>query len=216
MSIYGRIITGEDVRQATIAHLKRWTPVMLSEVAAQSGRERGDLPGFRAWGVAKNVDNWPENQLPACVVVAPGLAERPERHGDGTYRAKWSVGIGAVVSGQDLESTRSLVELYTAAVRSAMLQHPSLAQWDEAQEKYVPFALGVEWLDESYDELGFNDSRTIAAGVVSLIVEVDRVLDSFGGPVHPPPPPDPPPGVTTDPGDWGIVEAVTVTTEQSV
>jgi hypothetical protein len=206
MKIYGQIVTGGDVRTATIAHLKRWMPAMLAEVAAQSGRERGALPMFRSWNVDKTVDNWPEQQLPACVVVSSGLAATPVKHGDGSYRARWSIGVAAVVSALNQEATRELVELYTAALRAAMVQHPTLAQWDGAN--WVPFALGVDWLDESYDELGFMDSRTIAAGIVSLGVEVDSVVDSAAGPVVPPA------DATAEPGNWGIVTATEITIKE--
>jgi hypothetical protein len=74
------------------------------------------------------------------------------------------------------ETTADLVELYTAAVRMAMLQHPSLDG----------LALGTRWIDESYDELEYDDSRTIAAGLVNFGVDIDAVVDAFGGPKTPP------------------------------
>jgi len=48
------------------------------------------------------------------------------------------------------------------------------------------FANGCDWMDESYDELDFDDSRTIAAGMISLGVEVADVIDSSMGIATPP------------------------------
>jgi integrase len=58
----------------------------------------------------------------------------------------------------------------------AMIQKPSMGG----------FALASRWIDESYDELAHDDSRTIAAGIVSLGIEVDGVVNSYGGPKAPP------------------------------
>jgi hypothetical protein len=80
----------------------------------------------------------------------------------------------------------------------AMLQHPSLNG----------LALGTRWIDESYDELDYDDSRTIAAGLVSLGIEIDAVVDAFGGPKTPPDDP------CVDPGDYGLVQATPLTTKQ--
>jgi hypothetical protein len=117
MSIYGPIITGRDVRLAMTETIRAYAPAYLGEVAAGSGESRGDLPPFRSYTSATEVDGWPEDQLPGCIVVAPGLLSTPQRDGN-MYRAEWSVGVAMIVSGRDRSSTTDLVELYAAAVRS--------------------------------------------------------------------------------------------------
>jgi hypothetical protein len=139
MNIYGRIVTRSDVRDATIDHLQLWTPSYIGEVAVQRGKNRCDLPGFRSWRFSTDdVETWPADQLPACVVVCPGLADTPDRQGNGIYDSEFAVGVGAVVSARDQESTDEIVSIYTAGVRAALLQHPSLGG----------FASGMRWIDE--------------------------------------------------------------------
>ena len=202
MNLYGAVVTARDVREAVITNLKDWSPAYVGEVSVQSGRVRcgdGALPPFRSFGTAASFSTFPEDQLPACVVVFPGLSQTPVRQGDGTYLAEWSVGIGVVVSGKDRDSTDDLVRLYSAAVRMAMIQKPSMSG----------FALGCRWIDENYDELAYDDSRTIAAGIVSLGIEVDAVMNAFGGPKVPPE------DACVDPGEYGIVQATPLTSEDA-
>jgi hypothetical protein len=192
MNVYGLIITADDVASAVVDHLRTWTSAYIGEISAQSGRPRcgeGALPPFRSIDVASSFSKFPEDQVPACVVVCPGLSDTPIRGGDGAYLAEWSVGLGVVVSARDRDSTDELVRRYSAAVRAAMLQHPSLNG----------FAQGCRWIDEDYDELGYDDSRSIAAGIVSLGVEVPEVLNVYGGPK------EPPDNACIDPGNYGIV-----------
>jgi hypothetical protein len=202
MNVYGAIVTAEDVADAAVENLRLWSPAYIAEVSAQSGRPRcgdGALPAFRSIDVASSFSKFAEDQVPACVVVCPGLGDTPIRGGDGAYLAEWSLGLGVVVSGRDRQSTDELVRLYSAAVRAAMLQNPSMNG----------FAQGCRWIDEDYDELGFDDSRTIAAGIVSLGVEVNEVVNCFGGPKSPPE------DACIDPGDYGIVLATPLSTEEA-
>ena len=80
-----------------------------------------------------------------------------------------------------------------------MLQHPSMGG----------FAQGCRWIDEDYDELGYDDSRTIAAGIVSLGLEVNEVLNCYGGPKAPPE------NACVDPGDYGIVLETPLQTKEA-
>jgi hypothetical protein len=200
MNVYGRIITRGDVRDAVTDHLQEWSQAYIGEVAVQRGKGRCDLPQFRSFRFStEDVDKWPDDQLPACVVVCPGLADTPDRQGDGVHDGEWSVGVGVIVSARDQESTDELVGIYTAAVRAALIQHPSLGG----------FASGVRWIDEdTIPSLGFDDSRTIAGGRVVLGVKVDAVVDSFGGPKAAPDDP------CVDPGNYPVVQATPLTTEQ--
>jgi hypothetical protein len=201
MNVYGRIITRNDVRDATIEHLQLWTPAYIGEVAVQRNKGRCDLPEFRSFRFStSDVDKWAEEQLPACVVVCPGLSDEPLRQGNGLYDSEFGVGVGVIVSGRDEQSTDELVGIYCAAVRAAMVQHQSLGG----------FASGVRWIDEdAISNLGFDDSRTIAGGRVILGVGVDSVVDSFGGPKSPPE------NACVDPGDYGIVLETPLQTKEA-
>lgn len=200
MTIYGQVVTGSDVRRAVEAHIKLWIPTYLAEVADQHGRARADMPIFRSYVPAVELDTLDAaGHLPSCVVVAPGLMDEPHMDGRGEYRARWAVATGAVVSGRDQDNTLELAELYAGALRTLMIQHPSLGG----------FASGVEWLGERYDDFGGPvDRRTIAAGSVQFGVDVEAVVESRAGPMTPPGDP------MVEPDDWPTVESVTVDVER--
>lgn len=201
MTVYGPVVTGEDVENAVIGTLRLWTPAYVAEISAHSGRGRATLPKFRSFTSAAEADAWPEDQLPACVVVSPGLYRQPWKDGNGKYRAQWDVALAAICSGSDRASTLKLLRLYCAALRLTALQNPSLGGFGE----------GVTWLDESYDDsLGFEDSRTIAMGLVRLAVEVSSVVSSFGGLKQVPTDPD------ADPGDYGVVATTPLQTQGAI
>lgn len=193
-NIFGPIVTGRDVRHAMRDHLKTWLPTYLPEIARGSGRAGSDLQQPRSWVSALDLPDgkFIENQMPSCVIVAPGLVEEPEKRG-GLYICRWGVSVGLVVSGQDRENTFDLSELYAAAVRAAVLQHPSLGS----------FADGVDWIGERYDDIPNDMSRTLAAGTVQFSVEVQGALMPGEGPDSPlaEPVPDPGPRATFDAAD---------------
>lgn len=172
MSAYGTIVTEAQVRNAVKEHLRIWSPAYLAEIARRAGLDAAALPPFRSFITSTEPDSWPEDQLPTCVVIAPGLLGEPARHGR-TYSARWAVGVGVVVSGQTREGTSDLVGLYTAAVRALMLQNQRISD----------LITGVTWTDERYDELGSEDGRTIAAGQVIFGVDIEDALDVMGGPI---------------------------------
>lgn len=199
MTIFGTIITGRQVRDATERTLRLWAPAYVAEIGRQDGRPANALPVMRSYVSSVTFDGpMPEDQVPACVIVAPGILGEPVRHGDGTHEATWAVGIGVVVSGQDQENTADLANLYAAVVRTIMLQHPSLGG----------FATGLRWLDERYDPLPTEDRRTFGAAIVQFAVVVPSVVDANGGPAEPPDDP------TTDPGEWPSIQSVLVTVDR--
>ena len=203
MSIYGPIVTGDDVQQRVTDHIRTWIDAYLAEVASQHGRPRSltddRLPTFASYTKsAYGVDKWPEDQVPACIVVVSGLTGRMEPHGDGTVSAEWSVGAGAICSAMDIDSTTEVTQLYTAALRVLMLQQSSIGG----------FASATRWIDERYDPLSFDKSRTMAAGIVNLGVMVSSVLNSRLGPK------DPPVNPLTDPGELGEVATADVVIER--
>lgn len=195
--MFGPLVTGTDVRKAVQSTVKAWIRDYLGEVARASGRASEDLKPFRSYVSSIDLDKWEGEQYPSCVTVAPGLLEAPEMSRQ-TYSARWGVGVAAVVVGQNRDNTFELTELYTAALRSLLVQHQSLGG----------FAEELEWLGERYDELQSTDLRTIGAGTVQLSVGVTSAQSRYGGPSHPTVPADP----VTDPGDVPTVGSVSVTT----
>lgn len=196
MSLFGRIVTGVDVRNAGLDIVKTWADTYLAEIGRETARGAAALPRFRSVFGANDLDRWEEDQLPAAVVVAPGLLGEPMQRGK-RWAARWAMGIGVVVSGPTRSDTMDLVALYCGAVRAAVLQHPSLDG----------FAAGTYWIGERYDEMPTRDERTIGAGRVLFAVDVEGVVDSVGGPMAVPADP------IADPGDWGLVGATSTTVE---
>lgn len=174
-SAIGPIVTGRDVEVAAIRVLKRWSGTYLAECERQRDYEPGSLPRIRAWTASPTLDKWPEDQLPVVIVISPGLIDGPSPDGRGLYRARFSLGIAPVTSAAGLERTAELAKLYTAALRSCLIQHQSLEG----------FALGVEWLDESYDDLPLDDGRTLGAGQAIFAVEVGGIARRWNGPSTP-------------------------------
>lgn len=196
-SVYGRIVTGDLVREAVVTHLQTWMPAYIAEIARQRGRTTP--PPIRSWAARVDFTQLAGETTPMLVVVAPGLANKPRRMGDGNYEVDWAVGIGVVTMADTEEHTMELAELYTAAARAAMLQHGSVSG----------LAVGVSWEDERYDDrtalnMRPDDIRTVAAGQSLFIVAISDVTDAYGGPVAPPD------NVGTAPPDWPTANTVIV------
>lgn len=197
MTTYGRIITGADVETAAEATIKIWQADYLAEVASQSGLTRGVLPQFRSFPRLLDVSKWGEDQTPSCVISAPGTLQSPTVM-QRKVNVRWALGIGCIVSAKDMPSTLRLAQLYTAAVRALILQHPSLGGFSD----------GIAFISERYDELDANDSRSIASGVVQFGVDVLGITDVSQGPSTPSS------DATLPSGDWPEVASVGVDVEK--
>lgn len=193
MSIYGEIITGKEVRQALEDTIKMWIPEYLAEVGAKYGFDRGDLPVFATYEPMIQWDKFDEDQIPLCLIIAPGTLDQPQVR-DGKLRVRWGAGIGCVVSGQDRDNTWLLAEIYTAAVRTLLLQHPSLGGFSE----------GIVYISERFDTLPADTARTLGAGSLQVGVDVAAMVDMRAGPSSPAPDP------TVPPGDWPIAATIPV------
>lgn len=179
MTIFGAIKDGTHVEAAMIEHLENWQLTYLAEVERQNGLEPRFLPPMRSFVTVKEFDKWPEEQLPACIVIAPGLAEPAVADGEGKFRSKWMLGIAVICSAPTKEDTNRLAKWYTSAFRTAVLQHPSLGG----------FAQGVEWRDEAFSDVSEDAQRTLSSGQAMFVVEVRDTVDRRGGPVVVPPDP---------------------------
>lgn len=195
-NLFGPIVTGKNVRSAFKAHLQAWMPSYLAEVSRNDDRAGDALPLFRSYVSRLDMPDgrYVEDQMPSCVIVAPGLVEEPIKK-SGMYIARWGVSVGAVISGQNFENTFDLTELYAAAVRAAVVQNPSLGG----------FATATDWLSERYDEIPNAMERTLGAGSVQFLVEVQGAVNPKDGPDAPLAEP------ILDPGPRGIFAAVDAT-----
>lgn len=176
-STVGRIVSGRDVELAALATLKAWSSTYLAEAERQTGREVGSLPRVRTWTTSPDFEKWPEDQLPCVLLISPGLVDPPDADGAGKYRARFSLGIANIASTATADETADVAKLYCAAHRTCLLQHPSLDG----------FAAGVTWLDENYDDLPFDDTRSLGAGKAIFAVEVRDISTRYRGPQDPVP-----------------------------
>lgn len=202
MSIFGQIVTGADVEEWCLATLRKWSSTYLAELEDHHELARGALPRIRTYTTTPSFDNWPEDQLPALMLVSVGLAEPPFKQGSGEYRARWQMGLACVCSASKMEQSHRLAMLYVAAHRALLVQRPSLDG----------HAHGVVWQDENYDDLPLDDARSLAAGQAVFTVEVHDVTTANAGPLTPSEPPEPDPTVPY--GDWPTAETVDVDVER--
>jgi hypothetical protein len=107
-----------------------------------------------------------EKQLPAVIVICPGLSDTPDKRGDRSYTARWLVGVGVVVSARKEEEARKMSRDYGALIRAILLQQPSLGR----------FARSTDWIDESYDNLEQSTHRSLQTAEVMFHVEVENVV----------------------------------------
>lgn len=177
-SIFGRIVTGSDVEDWCIALLKRWTSTYLAEVERQHGLPQLHYARPRSFVRTASFDQWPEDQLPRIVMASAGQATPPRKRGDGRYQCWWVMGFGCVCSARYQEEAHEMALDYVAAVRTLIIQRPSLDG----------HAHGTVWLDERYDDLVYDDSRSLSSGQAHFTVEVEDVASANAGPLLPDPP----------------------------
>lgn len=179
-AIFGSLIDGAAVERAVVDTLKRWLPEYLPWIERKTGR-RLRTPG--SYVATTDPNRWPEEQLPSILVMNTGLANPPEKNGRRSYRATFAVGVAVVVSAKDYDSTKTLAQLYTAAVRAVLLHHPDLGGLADA----------VVWVDEGYDALPDGKrARKLASGQAIFNVEVPDVVTALAGPSDPRPDPSTP------------------------
>lgn len=202
-NLYGPIITGGLVERGVRDFLveprgtfnRSWLDAYLGEIERVEGYDPGSIERPKGVVTSAEFEKWPEDQLPVILVISPGIGPDPIRRGDSAYEATWTVAVAPIVSDQGDVETRRLALAYAAAVRSAMLQHKSLGG----------FASNLVWRGEGYNDLPFDDARTLGAGRVIFDVTVADVVREQAGPVEPPADP------TVDPGPWPDATAVDTT-----
>lgn len=184
-SPYGEIRTEGDVRHAAENTLKRWIRQYIGEVGAQHGLARDAIPQIRSWTASPEFEQWPEEQLPAIVVVTPGTVAPPERY-DESFSIAWTLGVAIIASARDAESTGDLIGYYEAAVRTLLIQKGSLGK----------FATASDWEASRFDEHPLpGQNRTLRTVMVTFTVTVPKMSQRYGGPTDP----------AVDPSEWPTI-----------
>lgn len=191
MTIFKPIKAGHTLENQVQLVLQRWLPSYLSEVEDQHGMERGTLPRPRSWKRTNEFNKWPEDQIPAVIIISPGLIGKPIRQGK-MYNGRFSLAVASLVSARTPDKAREVAGLYTAAIRAVLVQKRSLEG----------FARGTDWVQERYDDIRSTESRNIASGQCVFEVELEDIVTWGAGPITPSEPP-------VDPNvpfeDWPVV-----------
>jgi len=178
IEVYGRLIDATQVEDAVEDSLKLWLPAYIAEVERQNSMDPQSLPLPASYSRVNEFYKWSEDQLPAVLIVSPGLAPTiPKMKGNGIYHCWWRVGVAIIAAGQDRETTRMLAKRYTAAVRGALLQHAGLGDFG---------AEGITWNGERNSDVPDDSTRTLGSGACTFDVEVSEVVNARLGPSTPP------------------------------
>ncbi|HEY6731896.1 MAG TPA: hypothetical protein VI039_12850 [Solirubrobacterales bacterium] len=178
MSGIGPLFSPHLIEEGVLSTLQRWLPLYLEAIKDQYGVE---LPEIASWGlVDEDDDRWPEQALPALVVVAERVRD-PEKHGEGWYRAKWPFHVTVIVEHPERVWARKIAQIYGAVIRGAIGQRRSLGAAGRV----------TDWEGE---DLPFSaeKSRTEAASQNFFIVQQDEVMNWQLGPKGDVPPDEPP------------------------
>ncbi len=186
--IFGRVITRQQVAQAALATLREWLVFHLADVERQEQRRARSLAPPKSWATAVELDSTDEAKLPRIVVACPGLAGDPDLHADGKYGASFAIAAGAFVSASSFAAAEALAGSYTAAIREALIKHPTLGG----------LASGLDWTDENYTPVRADRNRIVASGEAAFVAHIDDVATSspVGLPATPPADPYAPPAAT--------------------
>jgi len=201
--IFQPIFDGYLLTQAVTATLKAWYPTYIREIELQRGWPPGEIPPPRTYAERWKFDSYPDDQIPAVIVVCPGMAEPPTRDGDGVYSGWWMLGVGIIAAANTEDNSERLAKTYGAAARLILSQKQYLDNtWEFG---------AAEIADESYQDIpDMEQSRTMRAAQVIARVFVEGMWNKFGGPRYPVQP-DP----ETQPGSqWPEVEEVFIDIER--
>lgn len=193
-SVFGNIFVKGQLEQAAQATLELWMPAHLVEVARQLDRPAGPPALPRTYKTVNEFEPEMGDQLPAVLMISTGTDRQPERDGDGTYKAWFSLALGVIANGQDRAESNDLAGIYAAAVRSIFTQRPSLGG----------FAEGTEFVGESYVDAPANYLPVGCVARLAFSVLVPGVVTALAGPRTP----------EVDPAPWPEVETVQTTVER--
>jgi hypothetical protein len=170
---FGKLFVPATVENAMLDLLRTWLPIYLAEVERQNDIEPCTIARPRSFATSVENDLEPAEQLPAIIAIAPGTVQAPEREAE-DWRAWYQLTIVALVMTPEEVSTRTLAGYYAAAIRGAVLQHPSL---DGTVE-------GVWWDGEEFQgEPGGDRNRTRGAALVHFRVKVPNIVSTATGPI---------------------------------
>lgn len=176
-SVFGRIVLPQHVRDAVAETIKAFAKDYLAEIERAEELPTKALVPPRSYVTRDDdrLEKWPEDQLPAVIIMSPGTAARPRVDGEGEYAARWAVNVAVVASARDEIATSDLAGYYAGAIR-ALLVHKGTLQG---------FANSTTWKGERYGDLPADAERTLATAIENFEVQVENVVTRGGGPSAP-------------------------------
>lgn len=192
MTIFGNLFGGDLIDSALLDALNEWMPTYLRAVAKD--RDIDELAAPRSIVAVSELVRFPEQQLPAVVIVNPGTDSSPTRR-PGHYDAKWPVDLCVEVSAATQSETRRNAQLYLIAARESILKARSLGQGMK----------GADWGGEDYTVVESGKRRSLGGARASFVIERENVAQIGGGPKDPDAEPY---------RDWPEVETVEVAVDK--
>lgn len=179
----GPLIGADDVCEAMEDTLTTWMPSVLTELAAIG---KPELAAPATYEQLPDEATSTTAVFPAVIISSPGLADTPERHGDGSYTLCWSIIVSFIIRQKSYRTTAKAVRVYATAIRTAVEQHG--VDIADAQVTYT---------DENYARLPSSAARTLGMGHVAFEVIVPNAMNDTNAPAEPPPTGDTTPDFTT-------------------
>jgi hypothetical protein len=180
MSGIGPLFSPHLIEEGVLSTLQRWLPLYMQEVKEQHGV---GLPEIKSWGlVDEESERWPEQALPALIVIAEPTHGTPQKYGDGWYRAEWPFQVVVAVEHPQRVWARKIAQIYGAVIRGVLLQRRDLGTAGRV----------TDWTGEK-NPYEAQKSRTEAASQNFFLVQQDEVVNWQMGPKGDTPPDTPPP-----------------------
>lgn len=184
MNVFGRLVSRPQVEREVQRVLRRWERDYLAAVGDQVRGDAAALPPVRTWRrVSRFPTEPPDDQLPFVAIVSTGTTDPPARDAD-TYSTRIAVAVGVLVSAGGTnaeENARDLAGDYGLALAAALV-HKGVTS---------DLISDVIWRAETADD-GPRGDDTLATSIHAFWIDIDSVLDLYGGPIEPRPTPTAP------------------------
>jgi hypothetical protein len=191
MDAYGQLIPPSMVEREVLRILETWSGAYIAALAGRARGNRAALQDVQAWErVGRFPTDLPERLLPYVAITSSGSAETPVRDADSySSRMLFSIGVIAGAGGENAEEdARDLAGDYGHALTAAFV-HKGITS---------PLITDVIWRVQNLGERPPIADLSVQAAVNTFWVDVDGVLDLYGGPPAAARPcscsPRPPPG----------------------
>lgn len=179
MSIFGPIVSDDMIEDAVTFTLKKWVPTSMRVLEEQLELEVGHYLRPRSWEVHGDFDKFPEELMPAVVVVSIGTDDTPVKRGNRMYEARWNIAVADFASSTDLTKSRRMSYRLGAAIRAAMTWRQSL---DGQLDGRI---VGVDWTGSRNGEFPVNGERTVWGTRQTFSLTIENLMQFGGGPPAP-------------------------------